>query len=96
MKMYPLGSFLALSARQAHTTQGLFKSFNRTCQDFAQHWIVPTVHHLREVRVNGEPVELHCWIGVLAAKTMQLHSESLDFRAGERIEHSGRQISPGP
>jgi hypothetical protein len=41
-------------------------------------------------------VELNCWVVLLAAKMMQFQTERFDFRGGEWVEHSVREISPEP
>jgi hypothetical protein len=78
------------------SAQGLIELCDGACKNFAEHLIVPTVQRLAEIRVNGEAVELHCWVVLLVAKILQLRTKVLYFRGGEWVEHSVRKISPEP
>jgi hypothetical protein len=62
--------------------------FNRP-REFRQCLIVLAVKSFREICIDGDTVDLHCSVVLVARKIEQLQTEGLDFHGGEGVAHSG-------
>jgi hypothetical protein len=50
--------------------------------------IVLAVKDSREIRIDGDTVDLQCKVVLLAGKTVQLQTKGLDFHGDEGVEHN--------